>query len=77
MTFDCVKYIWGFTSSVIYHYTLAEVKRLRQKRHRVDFAGIEPAKPIAIHPLPKRKESSGETGINTSKTYESLLSFPA
>ena len=53
----------GFTSSVIYHYTLTEVKRLRQKRHRVDFAGIEPAKSIAIHPLPKRKESSGETGI--------------
>ena len=45
-------------------YTLAKVKRLRQKRHRVDFAGIEPAKSIAIHPLPKRKESSGETGIN-------------
>ena len=30
----------------------------------MDFAGIEPAKSIAIHPLPKRKESSGETTIN-------------
>jgi len=39
------------------------VKRLRWKRHRVDFAGIEPAKSIAIHPLSKRKESSGETVI--------------
>ena len=29
----------------------------------MDFAGIEPAKSIAIHPLPKRKESSGETVI--------------
>ena len=36
------------TSSVIYHYTVDEVKRLRWKRHRVDFAGIEPAKSIAI-----------------------------
>ncbi|WP_417087339.1 hypothetical protein, partial [Megasphaera sp.] len=38
----------GFTSSVTYHYTVDEVKRLRWKRHRVDFAGIEPAKSIAI-----------------------------
>ena len=38
----------GFTSSVIYHYTVDEVKRLRWKRHRVDFSGIEPAKSIAI-----------------------------
>ena len=30
----------------------------------MDFAGIEPAKSIAIHPLPKRKESSGKTVIN-------------
>ena len=58
------------TSSVIYHYTVDEVKRLRWKRHRVDFAGIEPAKSIAIHPLPKRKESSGKTTI---KNVEILI----
>ena len=29
-------------------YTVDEVKRLRWKRHRVDFAGIEPAKSTAI-----------------------------
>ena len=70
----------GFTSSVIFHYTLAEVKRLRQKRHRVDFAGIEPAKSIAIHPLPKRKGSSGKTGINKKiarQGYITLLDYYA